>query len=245
MTYPADRIALIHGYRYHYIKVPPYEHRSVFWSKIPAISDLLLSDCRIILSIDHDALFRNLELPVEWMLNHWGFSKETSFLMAIDPEAPYNYDHHGKLMINAGMIVAQNLPRTHEILRAWDSCPSNGTEYPGCREYIDKWPAEQGAWSTYIRSQFNRTNDFIEIPCTEANGFPEMGTECRGNLIRHYTTGKDKVHGGVSASVAQAVLGMTRKHLLFHEDDLTINRASNEFEKSWSYGGGGARGDVE
>jgi hypothetical protein len=240
----ANHSALIHGYRYHFIKVPPYIHRSVYWSKVPTMSDLLHSSCRIVISIDHDAIFRNLGLPVEWMLNHWNFTRETSFLMALDPPDAQNHDSRGRLMMNAGFIVAQNLPRTHEMLRAWDSCPSNGSMYPGCRDYISSWPAEQGAWSTFIRQSFNRTHDHVAVPCTEANGFPGQGTECWGNLIRHYTTGKDRVHDGVSSSVTQAVLGMTRRHLLYHEEEVNVRRSSNEFEKSWSYAGGGAKEDI-
>lgn len=217
--------------------------RSVYWAKIPTISDMLLDGCEIVVSIDHDAIFQNLNLPMEWLLNHWNFTRKTSFAMALDNHWGQNEDEQGVLNINAGFIVTQNLPRTHDILRAWDSCPSNSTAYPGCRKFIWNWPSEQGAWGNFMRREFNETDDYIEIPCTEANGFPGMGTECFGELIRHYTIGKDRIHNGVASGLAQAVMGMARQHLLYRQQDVRIRRDSNDFTKSWSYEGGGAHGD--
>jgi hypothetical protein len=104
------------------------------------MSDMLLDGCRIIISIDHDAIFQNMMLPMEWLLNSWNFTRHTSFAMALDNHWGQNEDEYGVLNINAGFIVAQNLDRTHEILRAWDSCPSNETEYPGCRRFIHDGP---------------------------------------------------------------------------------------------------------
>lgn len=180
---------MIHGYRYQYIQAPSYQSdRKAYWSKIPAMSDMLHSGCRVVVAIDHDALFWNMELPFEWLLSRWNFTQETSFAMALDPNWDQNKDEFKKLNINAGFIIAQDLPRTHEILRAWDSCPSNQTAFPNCRKYIGNWPAEQGAWGTHIRYMFDHPNDHIDIPCTEANGFPGMNTECFGQLVRHYTT---------------------------------------------------------
>jgi hypothetical protein len=207
------------------------------------MSDMMLSGCRIVVAIDHDALFWNLDLPFEWLLNRWGFTNETSFAMALDNNWQQNHDDHDVLNINAGFIVAQNLPRTHDILRAWDSCPSNATMYPNCRKFIDRWPAEQGAWGTYMRRQFNESTDRIEIPCTEANGFPGMNTECFGLFIRHFTIDKSKITPGVSASLAQMFFSLIRRSMMRAERDLRIVRESNDFIESYSYAGGGARGD--
>ena len=204
---------------------------------------MLLDGCRIVISIDHDAIFQNLGLPVEWLLNRWNFTRNTSFAMALDNHWTQNEDEQHVLNINAGFIVAQHLDRTQEILRAWDSCPSNETVFPGCRKFITNWPAEQGAWGNFMRRTFNETDDYIEIPCTEANGFPGMGTECWGCLIRHYTIGKDRIRGGVASSLAQAVFGMARNEMLQKEDEVKIRRQSNDFTHSWSYAGGGAHGD--
>jgi hypothetical protein len=164
--------------------------------------------------------------------------------MALDNHWAQNEDDYGVLNINAGFIIAQNLERTHEILRAWDSCPSNETMYPGCRKFIQNWPAEQGAFGNFMRRQFNETHDRIEIPCSEANGFPGMGTECWGTFIRHFTIGKDRVRDGVAASLAQSLFGLVRQELLQNVDTVKIQRESNEFTKSWSYPGGGAHGDT-
>jgi hypothetical protein len=244
-------VAIIHGYRYHYIVAPPYEgDRTEFWAKIPAISDLLLSGCRIVVTIDHDAIFQNLHLPFEWLLNRWGFNQKTSIAMPLDnhitpwnPTGYGNEDDFGELNINAGFIIAQNNPRTHEMLRAWDSCPSNETEYPNCRKYISEWPAEQGAFGTYIRRQFTLPDDRIELPCTEANGFPGANFECHGIFIRHYTTVKKNVTVGIANSLAQSFFGMVRQEIVSRESEIKINREINAFTRSYEYPGGGVFGD--
>lgn len=214
------------------MQVAPYEHRSVYWSKVPLISDMLLDGCKITVSIDHDAIFQNLHLPFEWLLNHWNFTRNTSFAMALDNHWGQNEDEHHVLNINAGFIITQNLERSHEILRAWDSCPSNQNAFPNCHNYIFDWPAEQGAWGNYIRRMFNDTNDYIEIPCTEANGFPGMGTECFGSLIRHFTTRKDRINGGVASTFAQAIVKMAKDDMMAKEPVIKIHRKSNAFERS-------------
>jgi hypothetical protein len=247
------RSAMIHGYRYYYVVAPKYEGpRSAFWSKIPAISDMLLSDCRIVVTIDHDAIFQNLHLPFEWLLNRWNFTKEHSLGMALDnhitpwnPSGYGNEDDYGELNVNAGFIIAQNNPRTHEILRAWDSCPSNETAYPNCRKFINEWPAEQGAFGTYIRRQFTRPTDRLQIPCTEANGFPGMNTECEGMFVRHFTTEKTFVAKGVAASLVQSFFSMVHSEIKEREDIVKINRPTNDFTKSFGYGGSGIHGDPE
>jgi hypothetical protein len=234
---------LIHGYRYNFIRVPPYAERSVYWSKVPAISDLLLDGCKVVVLIDHDAIFQNMELPFEWLLNRWGFTKNTSFAMSLDNHWAQNEDDYGVLNINAGFIVSQGLDRTHEILRAWDSCPSNETTYPNCRKFIKNWPAEQGAFGNFMRRQFDLPTDLLPIACTEANGFPGMGTECTGDFIRHYTIAKDRVNGGTAASLAQLVFGLVREEMVEREQSIKIKRPSNAFTKSWQYEGSGVNGD--
>jgi len=215
----------------------------VYWSKIPAISDQLLDGCRIVVAIDHDAVFWNLNLPFEWLLNRWDFSEQTSMAMALDNNWGQNHDDWDVLSINAGFIVAQNLPRTHEVLRAWDSCPSNETVYPNCRKFINGWPAEQGAWGTHIRYHFNKTTDRIEIPCNDANGFPGMGTECFGLFIRHYTIGKDRVLPGIASSLSQLVFSVLHQDMVQKLDQVRIVRPSNDFTRSYGYAGGGVYGD--
>ena len=229
---------MIHGYKYHYVRVPEYKNRSVYWSKVPLLSDLLHAGCKIAVAIDHDAIFQNINLPFEWLLNRWNFTSNTSFAMALDNHWQQNEDDYGVLNINAGFIIAQDLERTHEILRAWDSCPNNETKYPGCSKFANTWPAEQGAFGNFMRRQFNETGDRIEIPCTEANGFPGMNTECFGVFVRHYTISKDRVRDGVAASAAQAFFGVVRLDMMEREKSIRIERDVNDFALSWSYPGG-------
>jgi hypothetical protein len=243
--------AVLHGYRYNYVVAPKYEgERTEFWSKIPAISDMLHSGCKIVVTIDHDAIFANLHLPFEWLMNRWNFTGATSLGMALDnhitpwnPSGFGNEDDFGEVNVNAGFIIAQDNARTHEILRAWDSCPSNETQYPNCRKFIKEWPAEQGAYGTYIRRQFTRPDDLLVVPCTEGNGFPGMNTECQGVFVRHFTTIKTMVTTGTAASLAQSFFGMVRSEIVHREGEVKIQRETNGFTKSFDLAGGGIHGD--
>jgi hypothetical protein len=211
---------------------------------------MLLSGCRIVVTIDHDAIFPNLHVPFEWLLNRWNYSQTTSLGMALDnhitpwnPSGFGNEDDFGEVNVNAGFIIAQNLPRTHDILRAWDSCPSNETTYPNCRKFIKEWPAEQGAFGTYIRRQFTEPDDLLVLPCTEANGFPGANFECQGSFVRHFTTKKELVTTGTASTLAQSFFGMVKKEIIHREGEVKIQRESNGFTKSWDYKGGGIFGD--
>jgi hypothetical protein len=235
--------AMIHGYQYHFIHVPDYDDnaRSIYWTKIPALASMLSSECRIAVLIDSDAIFKHLELPFEWLLNRWqlvpssadsssqNHTEGTSIAMALDNHWAQNEDSFGQLNINAGFIVAQNSPRTQEILRDWDSCPSNLTAYPDCDRFSSNWPAEQGAWGDFLRRQYKKDEDYIEIPCTEANGFEGMGTECFGVFISHYTIGKDLVKGRIAESLASSVMGLVQKELSRERDQVVVVRTNNTF----------------
>lgn len=224
--------AQIHGYDYKHIHTPQYnktasnDTRSAYWTKIPAMSDTL-RDYTIVVTLDADAIFRNLELPYEWLLNRWKVTPETSFAAPLDPAWKQNHNKFGRLNTNAGFVTVQNLPRTHEMLRAWDACP---VANPDCKHFSEGWPAEQGAFGEFVRYAFNRSSDVREFPCTDGNGFPEMKTECVGLFVTHYTIDKKYLKGGVADSLARSVMSIARDGLMEGREEFVDERRSNEFE---------------
>jgi len=62
--------AKIHGYDYKFIHTSQWHNssRSDVWTKIPALRETL-KDYQIVVMLDADAIFRNLHLPYEWLLN--------------------------------------------------------------------------------------------------------------------------------------------------------------------------------
>lgn len=131
--------------------------------------------------------------------------------LALDPIADFNNDaKHGNTNLNAGFIIAQNNPRTHQILKAWSACPDDQTNYPGCSRWKNDWPAEQAAFSEYIRYEFTEEDDIRAIDCDEANGFPESGTECEGRFIQHHWRIKDLVRPAVIESVMSGLMERLR-----------------------------------
>ena len=126
--------------------------------------------------------------------------------MALDPNSPNNKDRFGKVYLNTGFIIAQNHKRTYEIMDAWAGCPEPDSKYVNCSDYMNNRPGkptDQGAMGTYIRYDFEEKEDIRELPCTEANGYPESHSGCSGYFIRHVWTSKqDMLLSGVARSMA-------------------------------------------
>ncbi|TQV95177.1 Galactosyl transferase [Cordyceps javanica] len=182
----------IHGYKYYYVTVSSYEDRRTSWKK-PTIISKLLAKHQACVYIDSDALFRNLDLPFEWLMNYWKINPVTNSLaLAFDPVHEWNKDEFGKEYLNTGFLVAQNNPRTFEILNAWADCPNDGGRYPDCVKFRTNdpgRPTDQGGFGTFVR--YDYVDDIKELSCDEANGFPEAHAGCDGTFIRHLWTGKD------------------------------------------------------
>jgi hypothetical protein len=219
--------AQIHGYDYKFVRTPNFADRSAFWTKIPALSDTL-RDYDIVVSIDADAQFQHPEIPFEWLLNRWNVSQATALALAVDPDLPFNRDLRGRPYNNCGFVVGHNIPRAHEMLRSWDSCPEEPTpEFSGCAKWKEPWPAEQAAFGDYIRYMYDRPGDLVEIPCDEANGFPGSGTSCSGRFVRHMWTAKERTKGIIGDGVLQALFEQLRGQFL--ASDTIVERKSNGF----------------
>ncbi|CAG9936811.1 unnamed protein product [Clonostachys rosea f. rosea IK726] len=205
--------AKIHGYKYYYVQVDSFKDRRASWKKPSVISEILKNH-ETCIYLDSDAIFDRLDLPFEWLMNYWDIHPKTNSLaMASDPDLSHNRDKFGKLYLNTGFIVAQNNKKTYEILKAWDVCPDDGGEHPGCTRWrvnIPGSPTDQGGFGNFIR--YDYAGDIKELPCSEANGFPQSRTNCQGKFIKHLWTGKDR---GMKFFVEKQIPGNLLE--LFHE----------------------------
>ena len=181
--------------------------------KPPVIAEILKKHDTCIY-LDNDAIFKNLDLPFEWLMNFWEVHPETNSLaLAYDPDAEHNLDKFGQIYLNTGFIIAQNNPKTFEVLKAWWECPDN-PDHPECTDFrfnAPGKPTDQGGFGTFIR--YDYAEDIKPLPCTEANGFPESVSGCEGIFIRHLWTGK---RSWVKIAVGQQIPGPFLK--MFHEE---------------------------
>jgi hypothetical protein len=186
----------------------------------------LLDSYRFVIFIDGDATIRHLEIPFEWLFNRWGITPQTSIAMPLDVRFVRAGDKHasedskGKLVLNTGVVVAQALPHTFDLLKAWKECP-DGKRYPGCGAWNETWSHEQRAFSEYIRYDFNPTgNNIVDIPCNDAMGYPGlidqswMISNCTGQFIRHHTMDKDMTKRDSEIAMLQSLTDLTHKVLM-------------------------------
>ncbi|KAJ5636364.1 uncharacterized protein N7484_009677 [Penicillium longicatenatum] len=200
--------AKIHGYDYKLVTAEDYPHIHGTWCKVSVMREAI-EHYKFVIFLDADIVLPHLHVPLEWLLNYWNINSETLIAMARDPAADINKDERGQVFLNTGFVIAQQSLRTKEMFEAWDNC-LNGTRYPECHQWGDKWPHEQAAFGTYLRYDFNRTEDVKALPCAEANGSPEVAdTGCLGKLVRHYWATKHLV----PSKVQEGILRFFMPHL--------------------------------
>ncbi|KAF2459128.1 hypothetical protein BDY21DRAFT_362607 [Lineolata rhizophorae] len=216
----------IHGYDYLFIKTPKYEDRGPSWAKPVTIANLL-PRYRFVVFVDSDAIFHRPEVPFEWLLNHWGATDATALALATDPpEFDYNRDTRGRVVHNTGFVVAQNVPRAHALLRDWVECPDE-LRHEDCAKWKNVWSFDQGAFAEYVRYAFDQPDDILDVPCGEANGYPESEGSCDGKFIRHFWIQKDKLKAGVADSMMQVLVDRLHEDLLMHRDAHLMESPSN------------------
>ena len=151
--------------------------------------------------------------------------------MTTDPNGPPNLDPWGRAYDNCGFVVAHNVPRTHEILKAWSSCPDETLpNFEGCARWKVPWPAEQAAFGEYVRYMFKEPHDLNEVDCDEANGFPESETECHGRFIRHLWSAKARTRNIINDGFMQIVLQQAHDQFVA-DDSIVIQRETNAFTR--------------
>ncbi|KAF2748742.1 hypothetical protein M011DRAFT_485412 [Sporormia fimetaria CBS 119925] len=217
--------ARIHGYDYRFIAAPHLPSHHDTWIK-PFVLSSLLRSYRFVVFIDADATIQHLELPLEWLFNKWNITPRTSIAMPIDTEQILGEDRNaskdsrGKVALNTGFIVAQNLSLTFEMLDAWKTC-TEGKRYPECGQWKENWSHEQRAFSEYIRYDFNPKGDnIVELPCDDAMGFPgiiedhpHILANCSGQFVRHQTMAKERTKENASQALLQVMAQLTQRSL--------------------------------
>ncbi|EXK34834.1 hypothetical protein FOXG_13781 [Fusarium oxysporum f. sp. lycopersici 4287] len=220
--------AMIHGYDYRLVRAADYPNRHGTWVK-PAITKEALKTHDFVISLDSDAVFTHLDLPLEWLMNLWDYRPETLVAMAYDLDWEQDYDPQGNLILNTGFVIAQASQRTQHMFQRWEDCPRS---IPGCDHWNFKWAHEQSAFSYYIRYEFNRTHDVKSIPCNQANGneFTLDGNgECKGVFVSHNWKHKHKTPELLSRSIMTSLA--RRVHGQFHHDikDLYIDASKETY----------------
>jgi len=235
--------AQIHGYDYRFFQANDMDGLHNTWVK-PHVLYELLHGYKFVVFIDADATVQHLEVPLEWMFNRWGIGPETSIAMPVDVRQMMGgnehigEDDHGKMEQNTGMIVAQSLPHTFEMLKAWKDCPDE-TRYEGCGRWKEEWAHEQRAFSLYIRYEFNPNGtNIIDIPCDDAMGFPGLGDRswiadnCTGQFVRHHTIAKDQTKRSTEIALLQSITDLAHKELMRNKEGYLIRETSANQEQS-------------
>jgi hypothetical protein len=216
--------AKIHGYKYYYVTFDPPEDRRASWKKPPIMAKILEHHDACVY-MDSDAIIRKLELPFEWLMNYWDIHPTTNSLaLAIDPDDEKNKNRFGDLYLNTGFIIAQNNPKTFEIMRAWDDCPNDGGKHPDCTEFRlndPGKPTDQGGFGTFIR--YDYAEDIKSLSCNDANGFPEANAGCDGVFVRHLWTGKHTwIKVNVGLQIPGRYLELVHTQFLAERDSFTF-----------------------
>jgi len=198
--------SLVHGYDYKLIQATNFGDRHPTWIKPSALANHI-KDYKWIIFLDADATFRNMHLPIEWLLNYWNIEPKHSITMALDPWDPkepgYNSDRFNRTYTNTGFMAVQNNEKVGEILKAWHECPDDG-RYPNCSEWKQPRFHEQSAFGEFIRYDYE--DSIKELPCAEANGYPGVTvSNCVGKFIRHYWFDKSLIKQVLQENVMQAL----------------------------------------
>ncbi|EED15451.1 conserved hypothetical protein [Talaromyces stipitatus ATCC 10500] len=218
--------AMIHGYRYAFVHLAQKpSDRYMSWAKVPAVIEHL-KECKYLLNVEADAIFKELTLPMEWQMNYWNFTKNTKVAIPSDPNEDFNLDWEGKVNLNTGFILAQNTPRTFEIWEGWKSCVDDHVRFPGCEKFRDNWPAEQGAYSSIIRHAYNDPDDLLVIRCSEANEYPESGSDCIGSLnYQHFWIKKEQLlKDKAVVPMMQLMMQSLRLDLLIGKNEVLVKK---------------------
>lgn len=218
--------AQIHGYDYKFYRAESLEGMHDTWIKPYVLSEFLES-YRFVVFIDADATIQHLDVPLEWLFNKWGITRKTSIAMPIDTKQILNGDKNascdskGKVTLNTGFVIAQKLPLTLKMMKAWKECPTE-KRYKGCAQWKENWSHEQRAFSEYIRYDFNPDgNNIVEIPCDEAMGYPGLKqnhghilSDCNGRFVRHHTIDKAMTKTSTSDAMLNSLTDIMQKTLM-------------------------------
>lgn len=96
-----------YGYDYLRITSPSIPSHHDSWTKVVQLYDVF-HRYDIVVLLDADAYIVNPNTSIEFLLERYNFTRNSSLLLAIDPDTAFNKDSQGRLTLNTGFIIAQN-----------------------------------------------------------------------------------------------------------------------------------------
>ncbi|KAJ5390968.1 uncharacterized protein N7496_002036 [Penicillium cataractarum] len=210
--------AKLHGYDYQLVQLPVDPTLHGTWNKVPAMREAI-KHYEYVVFMDGDAIFTHPHLPLEWLLNYWGISNDTTMALAEDPSDPF-FLNVKKLDINlnTGFVIAHQTPRSEEFFEAWMTCPDE-TRYEGCGRWKLTHTHEQAVVNEYLR--YDYPEEIQILPCTEANRYPNSG-DCNGEFISHYWPFKDMIPAGAKEVMAQYFWPPLQKAYSHDRDNIIV-----------------------
>jgi hypothetical protein len=188
--------AVRHGYDYRRVEISPPSGFYRTWGKVKAIYDML-HRYDLVVFFDGDVFVSQPDLGLKDMMDRWGFHERASIMAAMEPPGQPAPNQNAT---NFGFLVLRSNNVTKQIFRRLTYCvlgrtPEGETEpfvTMGCEKYRTELYHEQTAFNLYLRPHLREGEDFIISPCRESNGFWEH-YECKGLVITHAWTGKNKI----------------------------------------------------
>ncbi|KAF2755653.1 hypothetical protein EJ05DRAFT_109762 [Pseudovirgaria hyperparasitica] len=219
--------SVIHGYDYLMLRAPRYEDRHDAWGKV-LMMEYALKNHDYVVFYDSDAIMANPEVPIEWLMNYWQITSNYSIAIASESLLERDKDEKGNPGQNSGFMIVNNIPKTHEIYRAWAECPEE-SHYPGCAKWKQTRLREQSAFSNYVVYEYK---DEIKIlPCAEANGYPEQDPDshCKGVFLRHHWMHKELTKDMFAHNVMRMWAPRIHKHYMDNYNDLVEDLQDKKF----------------
>ncbi|KAH7392455.1 hypothetical protein DE146DRAFT_141193 [Phaeosphaeria sp. MPI-PUGE-AT-0046c] len=224
--------ALVHGYDYAFFQ--PAANETGKWM-LPHAIHSKIAQHEFVVAMDPDVAVTHMEVPLEWMFNRWGIQEHTSIAMPLDTPTNLktydgnlvNVDSQGQRMLNTGFVVAQNSAVTRDMLEKWRDCPTE-SRYAGCKDWKGKVGHEMGAFSEYVRYDYNFTLDtIVGINCDDAVAWPGSRkganaggggggrvSDCKGSFVRHFELGSEDEKNSAILGTMNPLAEVLQKQLL-------------------------------
>ena len=191
--------AKLHGYSYVLVEDEEAKGQRGCWAKVGNLASVV-KEFELVVYMDFDVYLNNMTVPLEQLLQGWGFTQDHDLLMALDPDKPYNRfrlpNGTEVVNLNVGFIVVRNTPGMVALLDEWYRYKESGRD-------------DQRAFNIHIRRQVP-AGKLLVLPCSEANGgdpaWNQDDPSCKGIHIQHAWHGKGYVETRVRDHLLEDVL---------------------------------------
>ena len=212
-----------HGYDYLRITSPPVPSHHDSWTKVVQLYDVL-HRYDIVVLLDADAYIVNPNTSIEFLLERYNFTINSSILLAIDPNTMFNKDSKGRRTLNTGFIIAQNNNLTRYMLKQLALCTRT---IPGCDQWKGAWSFERRAFSEYIRDQMKIGSELIIAPCEESNGYVDSNTECLGTFVAHMWSHKNTMGDRLQKTMLNNLMTFLEKEMWENHHSIVASTISD------------------